>query len=127
MNKNEFRLRRIARIWSIVIIVFTLIMLIDCAVNWVKTGTVDPHAMKDYPPAENLIPPHFNLKCSGFGHCLALGGIRRSNQYRLLPGKRSGALLGNLSPTLSLSSSNIASHSWDIVPGMLVDIKKRLN
>ncbi|MBU4348810.1 hypothetical protein KJ599_00630 [bacterium] len=56
MNKIEFRLRWIARIWSIVIIVFALIMLIGYAVNWVKTGTADPYAMKDYPPIENLIP-----------------------------------------------------------------------
>jgi len=54
-------------------------------------------------------PPHFNLKCSGFGPCLALGRIGRSNQYWLLPDKRSGALLDNLSPTLPLSNSNSTS------------------
>ena len=72
-------------------------------------------------------PPHFNLKCSGFGYCLALGGIGRSNQYWLLPGKLSGALLDDLSPTLSLSNSNSTPHPWDIIPGVLVDIKKSLN
>ncbi len=67
MNKIEFRLRRIARIWSIVIIVFTLIILIGYAVNWVKTGTVDPHAMKDYPAIENLIPLTLILSVLGLG------------------------------------------------------------
>jgi len=74
-----------------------------------------------------LDPPHFNLKCSGFGPCLALVGIGRSNQYWLLPGKCSGELLDDLSPTLSLSNSNSTPHPWDIVPGVLVDIKKSLN
>lgn len=55
-NKIESMWRRIARIWSIVIIVFTLIIIIGYAGNWVKTGTGDPYAMKNYPPAENLIP-----------------------------------------------------------------------
>ena len=56
MNKIEFRLRWIARIWSIVIIVFALIMLIGYAINWIQTGTADPHAIKNYLPVENLIP-----------------------------------------------------------------------
>lgn len=67
MTKIEFRLRRIARIWSIVIIVFTLIMLIGYAVNWVKTGTADPYAMEDYPPIENLIPLTLILSVLGLG------------------------------------------------------------
>jgi len=77
MKKIEFRLRRIARIWSIVIIVFTLIMLIGYAINWVKTGTADPYAMKDYPPAENLIPLTVVLSVLGLGlawRCEGLGG-----------------------------------------------------
>jgi len=106
MKKIEFRLRRIAQIWSIIIIVFTLIMLIGYAINWVKTGT--------------------SLECSGFGPCLALGGIGRSNKYWLLPGQLSGALLDDFSPTLSLSDSNSTPHPRDIIPGMLVDIKKKL-
>jgi len=60
-------MNRIARIWSIVIIVFTLIMLIGYAVNWIKTGTADPHAMKDYPPVENLIPITLILSVLGLG------------------------------------------------------------
>jgi len=71
--------------------------------------------------------PRFNLKCFGFRPCLALGGIRWSNQYWLLPGKFSGALLDDLSPTLSLSNSSSTPHSRNIVPGVLVDIKKSLN
>ncbi len=127
MNKTEFKLRWIARIWSIVIIVFALIMLTSYTVNWVQTGTADPHAMKNYPPIENLIPLTLILSVLGFGPCLALGGIGRSNQYWLLPGKLSGALLDDLSPTLSLYNSHSTPHPWDIVPGVLVDIKKNLN
>ena len=67
MNKIKFRLRWIARIWSIVIIVFTLIMLIGYAVNWVQTGTADPHAMEDYPAIENLIPLTLILSVLGLG------------------------------------------------------------
>jgi len=67
MNKTEFRLLWIARIWSIVIIVFALIMLIGYAGNWVKTGTADPHVMKDYPAIENLIPLTVILSVLGLG------------------------------------------------------------
>ena len=67
MNKIVFRLRWIARIWSIVIILFTLIMLIGYAVNWIQTGTADPHAMEDYPPIENLIPITLILSVLGLG------------------------------------------------------------
>jgi len=77
-NKIEFRLRWIARIWSIVIIVFTLIMLTGYAVNWVKTGTADPYAMKDYPPAENIIPFTIILSVLGLGLAWrweGLGGV----------------------------------------------------
>ena len=66
-NKIESRWRRIARIWSIVIIVFTLIMIIGYAGNWVKTGIWDPYAMKNYPPAENLIPLTLILSVLGLG------------------------------------------------------------
>ena len=97
MNKNEFRLRRIARIWSIVIIVFTLIMLIDCAVNWVKTGTVDPHAMKDYPPAENLIPPTLILSVLGLGIAWRWEGL-------------GGAI------NIGFFLANVAVHFWVISP-----------
>ena len=67
MNRSVVRLRWIARIWSIVIIVFTLIMLIGYAVNWVQTGTADPLAMKDYPSVENLIPLTLILSVLGLG------------------------------------------------------------
>lgn len=67
MNKIAFRLRWIARIWSIVIIIFTLIMLIGYTVNWVQTGTADPHAMEDYPAIENLIPLVLILSVLGLG------------------------------------------------------------
>lgn len=71
--------------------------------------------------------PYFNLKCSRLRYCLALGRIGRSDQYWLLPDKLSGALLDDLSPTLSLSNSNSTPHPWDIILGVLVDIKKSLD
>ncbi|MEA2021128.1 MAG: hypothetical protein U9N08_01475 [Candidatus Caldatribacteriota bacterium] len=78
INLFRFKLRRIARIWSIVIIVFTFIMLAGYAINWIKTGIVDPHAVDDYPPIENLIP--FTLTLSVMGLAIAwrweyLGGV----------------------------------------------------
>ena len=57
---------------------FTLIMLIGYAVNWLKTGTVDPHAMKDYPAIENLIPLTLILSALGLGIAWrweGLGGV----------------------------------------------------
>ena len=50
--------RRIARIWSVPIITYALMMLIGCTVNWVTTGKADPYAVEDYPFIENL-PPIF--------------------------------------------------------------------
>jgi len=42
-------------------------MLIGYALNWVQTGTADPHAMKGYPPVENLIPLTLILSVLGLG------------------------------------------------------------
>ena len=61
------RIRLIARIWGIVIIVFTLIMLAGYAWNWVTTGKADPHAVEGYPPSENLLPLAMCLSVAGLG------------------------------------------------------------
>lgn len=97
MNKIEFRLRRVARIWSIVIIVFTLIMLIGYAVNWVQTGTADPHAMEDYPPIENLIPLTLILSVIGLGIAWRWEGL-------------GGAI------NIGFFLANLAVHFWMISP-----------
>jgi len=71
-------IRWIARIWSIVIIGFALLMLIGYAVNWVITGKADPYAVEDYPPIENLIPITLGLSVLGLGiawRCEGLGGV----------------------------------------------------
>ncbi|MCD6337934.1 MAG: hypothetical protein J7M29_00935 [Verrucomicrobia bacterium] len=54
------RMRWIARVWGALVIVFTLLILIGCAWNWITTGKADPHAAEGYPPIENL-PPLFGL------------------------------------------------------------------
>jgi hypothetical protein len=97
MNKIEFRLRWIARIWSIVIIAFVLIMLIGYAVNWVKTGTADSHAMKDYPAIENMIPLTLILSVLGLGIAWRWEGL-------------GGAI------NISFYLANLAVHFWMISP-----------
>ncbi len=61
------RLRRIARIWSAPIIVYSLIMLTGYAWNWVTTGTADPYAVEGYPPIEALPPILMFLSVLGLG------------------------------------------------------------
>ena len=50
--------RLIARILSVPIITYALLLLIGYTVSWLTTGTADPHAVEDYPFIENL-PPIF--------------------------------------------------------------------
>lgn len=50
------RIRRIARIWSSPIIIYSLIMLTGYAWNWVTTGKADPYAVEVYPLIEALPP-----------------------------------------------------------------------
>ena len=49
-------MRRIARIWSAPIIVYSLMMFAGYAWNWVTTGTADPYAVEGYPFVEALPP-----------------------------------------------------------------------
>ena len=58
IDRATKRIRRIARIWSAVIIVYALLMFIGYTISWVTTGEADPHAEDDYPFIENL-PPIF--------------------------------------------------------------------
>lgn len=71
-------IRRIARIWSIPIIAYALMMLIGYTVNWVTTGKADPYALEDYPFIENLPPLFMFLAILGLGiawRSEKLGGI----------------------------------------------------
>ncbi len=49
-------IRRIARIWSAPIILYSLMMLSGYAWNWLTTGTADPYAVEGYPFIEALPP-----------------------------------------------------------------------
>ncbi len=60
-------IRRIAKLWSIVIIGITLLILIGYAGNWGTTGKIDPYAMENYSPVENLIPITLGLSVLGLG------------------------------------------------------------
>jgi len=60
-------MRRIARIWSSPIIVYSLIMLTGYAWNWVTIGKADPYAVEGYPLVEALPPILMFLSVLGLG------------------------------------------------------------
>ena len=60
-------IRWIARIWGPLVLVFILFVLIGSAWNWVTTGQVDPNAVEDYPPIENVPPLFALLSALGLG------------------------------------------------------------
>jgi hypothetical protein len=60
-------IRRIARIWSVPVIVYALLMLIGYAVNWVTIGKADPYAVEGYPFIENLPPIFMFFAILGLG------------------------------------------------------------
>ena len=49
-------MRWIARIWSTPIIVYSLMMLVGYAWNWVTIGKADPYSVEGYPFVEALPP-----------------------------------------------------------------------
>ena len=61
------RMRWIARIWSLPIVVCALLMLAGYAWNWVTVGVADPYAVEDYPPIEALPPILMFLSILGLG------------------------------------------------------------
>jgi len=68
----------IARIWSVPIIAYALMMFAGYTVSWITTGKADPHAVKDYPFIENLPPVFMFLAILGLGIAWRwekLGGI----------------------------------------------------
>jgi len=77
-DKTTRRIRWIARIWSIPIFAFALVMIIGYAVNWITTGVADPYAVENYPFIENLPPIFMLLAIIGLGIAWfkeKLGGI----------------------------------------------------
>ena len=55
-NRNTRWIRWIARIWSIPILLYTLLFFIGYAWNMATTGVADPHAVEDVPAIEALPP-----------------------------------------------------------------------
>jgi hypothetical protein len=49
-------MRWIARVWSVPIIVYALLMFAGYAWNWATTGVADPYAVEDVPVVEALPP-----------------------------------------------------------------------
>ncbi len=71
-------IRWIARIWSIPIIVYALVLVVGYTVNWITTGVADPYAVEGYPFIENLPPIFMLLAILGLGIAWRkekLGGI----------------------------------------------------
>jgi len=68
-GRSTKRIRRMARIWSVPIILYALIMLIGYAWNWVTIGTADPYAVEDVSFIEAL--PPILLFISALGLALA--------------------------------------------------------
>jgi len=60
-------IRRIARIWSFPIIVYSLIMFAGYTWNLVTTGTADPYAVEDVSLVETLPPILMFLSVLGLG------------------------------------------------------------
>jgi hypothetical protein len=56
-----------ARVWSLPIIVYALLILVGYAWNWVTTGVADPYAVEDDPAIEALPPISMFLSVLGLG------------------------------------------------------------
>ena len=92
------------------------------AVNWVKTGTVDPHAIKDYPAIENMIPLTLILSVLGLGLAWrweGLGGAINIGLYLASVAVHFWIIYPRPYPYLIAIA---LPHPWYIVSGVLVDI-----
>jgi len=73
MKSNDRRhrvttwMRWIARIWSVPILVYALLLFTGYTWSWITTGVADPYAVEDYPPIENLPPIFMFLSILGLG------------------------------------------------------------
>ena len=66
-DRGTKMIRRIARIWSFPIIVYSLMMLAGYAWNLVTIGKADPYAVEGYPLIEALPPILMFLSVLGLG------------------------------------------------------------
>lgn len=76
-NKKTNWITWVARIWSIPLILYSLIMIYGYVVNWFKYGKADPYAVEGYPFIEN-IPPIFML--------MAIIGLAIAFKYQKIGG-----------------------------------------
>jgi hypothetical protein len=60
-------MRWTARIWSVPIMLYALIMVVGYTWSWMTTGVADPHAVEDVPLIENLPPIFLLLSVVGLG------------------------------------------------------------
>jgi hypothetical protein len=60
-------MRLIARIWSTPIIIYSLIMLVGYAWNWMTIGKADPYTVEGYPLIEALPPILLFVSVLGLG------------------------------------------------------------
>ena len=60
-------IRWIARIWSVPLIVYALLMLVGTVWNSVTIGVADPYAVEEVPPTEALPPIFMFLRILGLG------------------------------------------------------------
>ena len=108
-DRTTKRIRRVARIWSLVIIGFTLFMVIAHIV------VPEPNTT-DYPPIENLLPLAMCLSVAGLGVAWrweALGGFVNIGFFMVNLGLY-WYLRGRFFPL-----GAVATHSLAIVPGVL--------
>lgn len=66
-NRVTNWMRWIARVWSLPIIVYALLLLVGYAWNWVTTGVADPYEVTEVPPVEALPPVFMFLGVLGLG------------------------------------------------------------
>jgi len=64
-GSNKRRMRWIARIWSVPLIAYALLMVIGTGWSWISTGTADPYAAEDVTLFETLPPILMALSIAG--------------------------------------------------------------
>jgi len=79
-EKHTKWIRWTARIWSIILIAYALLLFIGYGWNLITTGKADPNAMENYPFIENLPPLFMFAAILGLGLGFAwkwekIGGI----------------------------------------------------
>jgi hypothetical protein len=64
-DRTTKRIRWIARIWAIVLVVIALVIFAGNVWSWVSGAESDPNVAEDYPPIENLPPIFYFLSIVG--------------------------------------------------------------